>query len=142
MRLSDYSSDGVLFPSIYHLNFFSANCLLMSLCFFSLGISFLFLFFKLKYTWFTMFQVYINIHIYFLFQILFHSKLLQDTEYSPLCYIVNPCLFLYSGVYLLIPYSQFIPPSFPLGNHKFVFYVCVSVLYITNSFILFFRFHI
>ena len=39
-------------------------------------------------------KLYINIHIYFLFQILFHYKLLQDTEYSSLCYTIGPyCLF-------------------------------------------------
>ena len=48
---------------------------------------------------------------------------------------------MYSSVYLLIPYSSFIPsllPFFP-WNHKFVFYVCesVSVLYM-DSFVLFF----
>ena len=30
--------------------------------------------------------------------------------------------FIYSSVHLLIPYSQFIPPHFPFGSHKFVFY--------------------
>ena len=57
--------------------------------------------------------IYTNIYVYSFF-ILFHYSLLQDIEYSPLCYIVNPCSFLYSGVYLLTPYSQYIPPSFPL----------------------------
>ena len=31
------------------------------------------------------------IHIYILFHILFHYGLLQDTEYSSLCYTVGPC---------------------------------------------------
>ena len=30
-------------------------------------------------------------HISILFQILFHYRLLQDTEYSSLCYTVGPC---------------------------------------------------
>ena len=29
-----------------------------------------------------------------LFQILFHYRLLQDTEYSTLCYTICPCLFI------------------------------------------------
>ena len=32
---------------------------------------------------------------YILFQILFHYRLLQDTEYSSLCYISQPLLFIY-----------------------------------------------
>ena len=34
-------------------------------------------------------QLYIYIYIYF--QILFHYRLLQDIEYSSLCYTVGPC---------------------------------------------------
>ena len=72
----------------------------------------------MKYNWFTMFQVYrkviqiyIYIHIYvykcvylyILFQSLFHYRLLQDTEYSSLCYTVGPCCLsiLYIVVYIL-----------------------------------------
>ena len=33
----------------------------------------------------------IYIYIYVLFQIIFHYRLLQDTEYSSLCYTVGPC---------------------------------------------------
>ena len=52
--------------------------------------------------------IYIYIHIYILFQILFHCRLLQDIEYSSLCYM--SLLFIaYSSVYMLIPNSQFIP---------------------------------
>ena len=35
---------------------------------------------------------YICVYIYILSQILFHYKLLQDNEYSSLCYTVGPCL--------------------------------------------------
>ena len=36
--------------------------------------------------------------------------------------------FIHSSVYMSIPISQFIhPPSFPLGIHIFVLYVCVSI---------------
>ena len=31
------------------------------------------------------------IYIYILFQIILHYRLLQDIEYSPLCFTVNPC---------------------------------------------------
>ena len=33
----------------------------------------------------------IYIYVYILFHILFHYGLLQDTEYSSLCYTVGPC---------------------------------------------------
>ena len=36
-----------------------------------------------------MIQLYISIYI--IFQILFHHRLLQDIEYSSLCYTVGPC---------------------------------------------------
>ena len=39
--------------------------------------------------WFS--YTYIYIYIYIIFQILFHYRLLQDTEYSCLCYTVGPC---------------------------------------------------
>ena len=44
----------------------------------------------------------------YVFQILFHYKLLQDTEYSFLCYTGGPCslsiiyIYIYSSLYLLI----------------------------------------
>ena len=42
-------------------------------------------------------------HIYVLFQILFHYTLLQDVEYSSLCYTVSPCSLsvLYIAVHFL-----------------------------------------
>ena len=45
-----------------------------------------------------------DMHIYFfLFQILFHYRLLQDIEYSSLCSALGPWLcFTHSGVYMLI----------------------------------------
>ena len=36
-------------------------------------------------------QFCIHIHVYILFQILFHYRLLQDIKYSSLCFIVGPC---------------------------------------------------
>ena len=46
------------------------------------------------------------IHVY-IFHIFFHYDLLQDIEYSSLCYTEGPCCLpvLYSGLYLLIPNS-------------------------------------
>ena len=60
-----------------------------------------------------MFQVYskviqLYIYIYIIFQILFHYRLLQDSEYSSLCYYSRSLLFicfLYGSGYLLIPNS-------------------------------------
>ena len=34
-----------------------------------------------------------------------HCSLLQDIEYSSLCYIVGPCLLSINILYMLIPYS-------------------------------------
>ena len=71
--------------------------------------------------------------IYILFQILFSYSLLQNIEYSSLCYTVDPrslsilCMWcVYANPNFLIYPS----PPFPFGNHKFVFYVCgpISVL--------------
>ena len=55
--------------------------------------------FLLKYSWFTMFQVYSKViqfyiyvkRIYIFFFSLFHYRLLQDIAYSSLCYTVGPC---------------------------------------------------
>ena len=45
-------------------------------------------------------QLYIYIiHTYIPFQILFHYRLLQDTEYSSMCYTVGPCL---SVLYIVV----------------------------------------
>ena len=43
-----------------------------------------------------------DIHMYILFQILFHYRLLQGIEYSSLCYTVGPCCLsiLYIVVYI------------------------------------------
>ena len=64
-----------------------------------------------------------HIYIDILFHVLSHYGLLQDIEYSSLCYTVVPCclsiVYIYS-LHLLTPNSQVItPPSpLPLGNHK------------------------
>ena len=63
--------------------------------------------------------------IYIFFQIIFHYRSLQDTEYSILCYTVNLCYLSILCIVAYIPYFLFIrsPLSFLFGNCKFVFYV-------------------
>ena len=84
-------------------------------------------------------------------QFLVHSKMIQLHTHThsfsyafPLCFIIGyrvqfPVLysralvltcFIYSGVYLLIPNSYFLPPSppFPFGNHMFVFCLCICFI--------------
>ena len=52
-----------------------------------------------------MYIMYMCVCVYIHFQILFYYRLLQDIEYSSLCYTVGPSLsVLYiGGVYMLIP---------------------------------------
>ena len=75
--------------------------------------------------------VCVCMHIYILFQILFHYRLLQDTEYSSVCYTVGPCCLsiLYIVVFICLPQTPnlSLPLAFPFGNHKFVFCVCGSI---------------
>ena len=77
-------------------------------------------------------------HIYF-FQIIFPYSLLQNVEYSFLCYTVGPCWL--SILCIVVCICQFQTPNlstppFPFNNHKFVFYVCgsISVLCISSFF--------
>mgnify|MGYP000173797179 CR=1 FL=1 len=79
----------------------------------------------------------IQLYIYIIFEIIFHYRLLQDIEYRSLCYTVNAC-------YLSISYTlvsvNLMPLNlslllFPLGNHKFVFYICGVCFCLTNKFI-------
>ena len=51
------------------------------------------------------FQVYskvIQLYVYIFFQILFHDRLLQDIEYSSLCYIYSVSLLLILFIYLIL----------------------------------------
>ena len=51
---------------------------------------------------------------YILFQMSFHYRLLQATEYGFLCGTVDLYCFIYfihNNVYILIPKSSFTPPS-------------------------------
>ena len=42
---------------------------------------------------YSIIYIHIYVYMYILFQIFFHYKLLQDTEYRSLCYTVGPCCF-------------------------------------------------
>ena len=52
----------------------------------------------LEYSWLTMFQVHSKVYqlyIYIILEIIFHYSLLQDTDYSSLCYtVINLCCLL------------------------------------------------
>ena len=56
-----------------------------------------------------MYSKVIYLNLYIVFQILFHYMLLQDIEYSSLCYIAGLCwllvLCIHIYVYVLIPTS-------------------------------------
>ena len=74
----------------------------------------------------------IHKHMYILifFFILFHYSLLQDIEYSSLCYRVNPCCL--STLYVVVCSVNPILPMYPsspflFGSHKFVFCVGASL---------------
>ena len=62
-----------------------------------------------------------------LFWIFFsHYRLVQDIEYSSLCYIVGPYYLsiLYTVICIFEPQAPCLSiPLFPFGNDKFVFYV-------------------
>ena len=74
--------------------------------------------------WFSYtYTYYIN---YFLGS--FPYRLLQDIEFSSLCYTVGPCFsVLYVLMYICWSQTPNLPLSLPFDNHKFVFYVCESV---------------
>jgi len=71
-------------------------------------------------------------YMYF-FQILFPYRLLQNTEYSSLYYIVGPCCLsvLYiSSVFLLIQTPLLsLHHAFPFGNRKFICFLCLKVYF-------------
>ena len=60
---------------------------------------------------------------------IFHYRLLQDTEFSPLCHIVDPFCFCIHVNLKLLSYLS-LNPCYPFGNPEFVFYIseAVSVL--------------
>ena len=95
-----------------------------------------------------MLNYYINvcIFIYILFQIVFHYRLLQDSDIVPCTiqwvldiYLLYVCI----SVYLLIQLIIYPCHPFPFGNQKFVFYFCESIFVLQiNSFVLFFGLYI
>ena len=61
--------------------------------------------------------IYIYIYIHILFHILFHYGLLQDTEYSSLCYTVGPCCL--SILYIVVCISRsHLEPCTPASNQR------------------------
>ena len=87
------------------------------------------------------------IDMYPLFFRFFPYRALQSIEQSFLCYRVGP--YQLSILYIVVCICQSQSPNLspllsPLGNHKFVFYICDSISVFVNKFIctLFFRFHI
>ena len=66
-----------------------------------------------------MIQLYIQIYIYILFYFPFHYGLLQDSEYSSLCYTVGACCLsiLYSVNLLTLAVNFPLPIPFPFSNH-------------------------
>ena len=72
--------------------------------------------------------------IYILFYILSRYRLLQNIEYSSLCYTVGPLLiicFIYSNVYFNPRLLIYPSPLLPFDNHKFI---CLWVCFV-NKFI-------
>ena len=83
-----------------------------------------------------MFQVYsrvIQLYIYILFQILFHYRLLQDTEYCSLCYMVGPCHLFYIQLCVYVNPKLLIlsPTPFP----QWQLYVCFLCLWVYFCFV-------
>ena len=76
-----------------------ATGLLMTWCLGSKKIKQKCIFFKLKYSWYCVSFKYTAKWFSYIFFILFHYRLLQDIEYSSMCYIVGPfCLSVLSIV--------------------------------------------
>ena len=67
-------------------------------------------------------HIKIWLYVYILFQVIFHYRLLQDIEYSSLCYRVSPCFLFNTYITVISINPKFLIrltlPS-PFGNHKF-----------------------
>ena len=62
---------------------------------------------------------------------------LQSIEYSFLCYTVGPT-YLCRLIYIVyVDPNLPIYPLFPLGNHKFVFYICDYIICFNESLVTF-----
>ena len=82
------------------------------------------------------FQVYSKVvHIFiFFFRFFFRCRLLQDIEYSSLCYTAGyHCLSTLVRIYQTQTPSP--SHSLPLGNHKCVLHICESVSFSVDRFI-------
>ena len=87
----------------------------------------------------------INTHTrtHILFQIIFPYRLLQDIDYSSLCYRVDSSQL--SILYIVVcmclsPKPNLSLPPFPFGNRKFAFYICESIsVLLISSFVPFFK---
>ena len=82
-----------------------------------------------------------RIYIIILFSDFFPYRLLQNIEYTSLCYTVGPCCLPILYIVVCICQSQspnlsLPPPFFPFGNHQFVFYVCESLSVANGSYLL------
>ena len=83
--------------------------------------------------------IYIYIYTYLFFKISVPLVTIEHQVEFPVLYssLSLSIYFIHvnSSVYMLVPIFQFIlhPPS-PLGVHKFVFYVCVSISALVNPF--------
>ena len=91
----------------------------------------------------TVIQFYMYIHMSTLFQFPFPSRSPQNPEQISLCYTYSRFLlviyFVYSIVYMSTTIFHFIPSPSPLGNQKYIFYICdsISALQISYSATLF-----
>ena len=76
-----------------------------------------------------LFQIYSDLITCIFFQIIFPYKLLQNVKCQSLYYIVGPhwLSILLIVVYICQSLNPNLSPSFPLCNHKFVFYVYGSI---------------
>ena len=84
------------------------------------------------------FSKVIQLYIYtYIFQVLFHYRLLQDTEYNSQSYIQwdFTVYLLYIQCYVSVNPKVLISlsPLFPFGNRMFVFYVCESITVLAIS---------
>ena len=63
-----------------------------------------------------MYSKVIQLYIYILFCTLFHYCLLQDTEYSSLCYTVGPCLYDYILNFQFSEFGQMYAPVIKIST--------------------------
>ena len=105
---------------------------------------------RMKYIWFIntvlcyflLYSTGIQLHTYTHLNILFHYGLLQEIEYSSVCYTVGPrCSCIVVRICQPQTPNASSPPPSPFSNRGFIFYVreSVSVLWV-SSFVSYFIF--